>query len=160
MNSAIEQFLTAAAIDSYARELDPAGNPEVAQSLSQLEVTDLFDGPVSDHDMAACCHSGLWLLHNHLHPSHDISQSVDTAEGSWWHAIMHRSEGDFSNSKYWYRHVGEHHLLDEVQSGFAPFAFVDQCESEYRKGTLSDAAQQTAFAEWKALFEYCQQNAG
>jgi len=158
MNSAAQQYLTSDAISSYARELDPSGDPDFAQLLRDLSIDSIFDAPILDHDMASCCHCGLWLLHNFLHDSHDISQSIHSPEGSWWHAIMHRTEGDFSNAKYWYRRAGEHEAFDQIESGFAPFSFVDQCEKEYRGGVLSDASQKLAFAEWQALFNYCYSN--
>ena len=158
MNSVAQQFLTSDAISMYAREIDPSGNSEFANQLRELSTDQLFENPILNHDMSDCCKSGLWLLHNFLHDSHDISQSIHSPEGSWWHAIMHRTEGDFSNAKYWYRRVGEHEAMSNIGSGFAPFSFVDQCEQEYRGGVLSDAAQQLAFAEWTALFDYCYLN--
>jgi len=158
MNSVAQQFLTPDAISSYAREIDPSGNADFSHQLRDLSADQLFESSILDHDMAACCHSGLWLLHNFLHDSHDISQSIHSPEGSWWHAIMHRTEGDFSNAKYWYRKAGDHEAMGDIAAGFAPFSFVDQCEQEYRGGVLSDSAQQLAFAEWKALFDYCYAN--
>src|SRR6185295_3279275 len=50
----------------------------------------------------ATCRAGLWLLQDFLDESHAISQDIDTREGSFWHAIMHRREPDASNSKYWW----------------------------------------------------------
>ncbi|QDV23046.1 hypothetical protein [Aureliella helgolandensis] len=58
--------------------------------------------------------AGLWLLAGELDRSHEISQSQPSAEGSLWHAIMHRREGDFSNSLYWYRRAGPHALYDAL----------------------------------------------
>ena len=52
----------------------------------------------------------LWL-YGFLDESHSIAQGIDSPEGSYWHALMHRSEGDFSNSKYWYRRVGRHAIF-------------------------------------------------
>jgi len=158
MNSAAQQFLTSDAISLYAREIDPSGNSDFADQLRDLSTDQLFADPILDHDMADCCKSALWLLHNFLHDSHEISQSIHTPEGSWLHAIMHRTEGDFSNAKYWYRRAGEHEAMGNIGSGFAPFSFVDQCEAEYRGGVLSDSAQQLAFAEWQALFNNCYTN--
>lgn len=164
MNAFTSQFLSTDAVQAYARELDPQGNGDVASQIASLALPEMFEGAIKDSDMAACCHSGLWLLNNFLHHSHEISQSIDTAEGSWWHAIMHRTEGDFSNAKYWYRRVGNHDAMHEIDGGegqgtFDPAALVDQCQSEYRSGPLSDETQALAFAEWQALFGYCYQNA-
>ncbi|SVE48716.1 uncharacterized protein METZ01_LOCUS501570, partial [marine metagenome] len=52
--------------------------------------------------------SALWLYVDDLDRSHTCSQSIDDTTGSYWHGIMHRREGDFSNSHYWFRKVGNH----------------------------------------------------
>ena len=54
---------------------------------------------VRDRDLAAACRAALWLYHDFLDESHTISQGVETAEGSYWHALMHRREPD--PSKPW-----------------------------------------------------------
>src|SRR4051812_9755896 len=92
------------------RPLD-AGQPDshARSELKKVSVEWAFaHARLADHDMAACCLSGIWLLHDYLDESHTISQGIDTTSGSFWHAIMHRREGDFSNTKYWFRHVGHH----------------------------------------------------
>jgi hypothetical protein len=55
-----------------------------------------------------CAEAGLWILSGKLDRSHTISQEILSAEGSYWHALMHRSEGDFSNAKYWTRRAARH----------------------------------------------------
>ncbi len=35
--------------------------------------------------------------------AHEIAQEDESAEGSWVHAWLHRTEGDLSNAGYWYR---------------------------------------------------------
>lgn len=128
---------------------NPAGN-----TAGDLESHAKLISANPREQMAAACISGLWLLHNHLDPSHDISQSIDSPAGSHWHAIMHRLEGDFSNSKYWYRRVGRWPVYDQVAEitgqPFDPFAFVDQVQS-----LGNDVTHQSAVAEWRALFGYC-----
>jgi len=160
MDSATQQFLTPEAIQNYVREFDPAGNANFFERLEGFDVSNLVEGSIRDSDMADCCKSGLWMLHNFLHESHELSQSVHSAEGSWWHAIMHRSEGDFGNAKYWYRQVGDHKAFGDINPDFDPYSFVDLCQHEYRNGLLTDETQKIAFAEWQALFNYCQQNVG
>jgi len=127
---------------------------QLADRLSQLSIDDLFPGGVSDEDMAQCSLSAIWLLHNFLDRSHDISQEIHTREGSFWHAIMHRLEGDFWNSKYWYRKVGKHSVYNVIDDGWNPEDFVDQCEAASESGSLAEM-QSEAIQEWKALFEYC-----
>ena len=34
--------------------------------------------------------------------SHTIAQDVETLDGSWVHAYLHRKEGDAGNASYWY----------------------------------------------------------
>jgi len=39
--------------------------------------------------------------------SHEIAQDVETSEGSWVHAYLHRKEGDDGNASYWYARGGK-----------------------------------------------------
>jgi hypothetical protein len=39
--------------------------------------------------------------------SHHLAQDVNTRDGSWVHAYLHRKEGDPSNASYWYRQAGK-----------------------------------------------------
>ena len=162
MNSTTQKLISADAIADFARQMDPHmqnGNHSVSESLRAIDANQLFESAITDHEMAACCHAGIWLLHNFLDESHTICQDVDTPEGSYWHAIVHRIEGDFSNAKYWVRRAGQHQVFEDVADSigrnFDPFAFVDQCQQEYRDGGLSDETQAFAYTEWKALFDYC-----
>ena len=132
----------------------------------------------ADAEMAACCVSGVWLLHDCLDESHTISQGIDTTSGSFWHAIMHRREGDFSNAKYWFRNVGQHptfaalgqratefaakrreeSLIPKLIIGGAwdPFAFVDLCQAVARGQTAArELCLDIQQAEWEALFDHC-----
>lgn len=38
--------------------------------------------------------------------AHRIFQEDNSAEGSYWHGMMHRREGDFDNARYWFRRAG------------------------------------------------------
>lgn len=121
-----------------------------------------------DSAAARACLAGLWLRFNHLDESHQISQDLDTPEGAFWHAIMHRREPDAWNSKYWWRRVGSHPVLDQLvarspaagQAYTTPFDFVDFCERV--RGQDSDeekVAEEVQELEWQLLFDWCYRKA-
>lgn len=99
------------------------GEPTCSQTRRAIEAM------VNDHrSIAATATSqpaetmalaGLWLLAGELDLSHELSQSIETATGSYWHGIMHRREGDSWNSKYWYRRAARHPTLDELAGQIA-----------------------------------------
>ena len=78
----------------------PRGSKEILEALERCDWNSLGKAPNGELLRAGA----LWL-YGFLDESHSIAQGIDSAEGSYWHALMHRSEGDFSNSKYWYRRV-------------------------------------------------------
>jgi hypothetical protein len=38
--------------------------------------------------------------------AHTLAQEVETRDGAWVHAYLHRKEGDPDNARYWYRRAG------------------------------------------------------
>jgi hypothetical protein len=38
--------------------------------------------------------------------SHNIAQDINSKDGSWIHAYLHRKEGDLGNASYWYNRAG------------------------------------------------------
>ncbi|MEN1678055.1 MAG: hypothetical protein AAGJ46_00570 [Planctomycetota bacterium] len=140
------------------------GEPDRAwrDQLDLLTIDDAFEHtPLADRRMAEACVAGVWLLHDLLDESHTFSQSLDAPEGSFWHGIMHRREGDFGNAKYWFRRVGDHAVYGQLAERFGewdPFAFVDQCEAATRSGH-ADECRERQQAEWETLFAWCYQHA-
>ena len=106
---------------------------------------------------ASCCESGLWLLLGELDQSHELSQSVSQPEGSYWHGIMHRLEGDFWNSKYWFRKVGKHPVLEQLRKEFPgyPDAFVDLSEQAFSLSSINNQVAAIGQREWQLLFDFC-----
>ena len=45
-------------------------------------------------------------------PTPSCSRTIPTAPASWIHAVLHKIEGDSSNSLYWYRRAGKTELAD------------------------------------------------
>jgi len=123
--------------------------------------------PASRSPQAAL--AGLYLYFSCREDAHDIAQSVNTAEGSYWHALVHRQEPDPGNSSYWFRRAGRHEifpaLLAEASSiagprfgkTWDPFAFIDFCEKARQEpgSALEQTALKIQRAEWHLLFDYC-----
>lgn len=118
--------------------------------------------------LSPACLAGLWLYHDFLDESHAIGQEIDTPTGSFWHAIMHRREPDPANSKYWWRRVGAHPVLDQLMEqapalGYDytnPQRFVDYCEQVRGTSTRDETlAKRVQLLEWQLLFDYCRQMA-
>ena len=38
--------------------------------------------------------------------AHTRAQDIESKDGAWVHAYLHRKEGDISNAHYWYRRAG------------------------------------------------------
>ena len=119
--------------------------------------------------------AGLWLYFSSLEEAHQIAQGDHSAEGSLWHAIVHRQEPDSGNSAYWHRKAGVHktHKFLTVEAlsivkGYPeaefrpsqkwdPFGFILFCErAREQPGSPSErAALEIQRAEWQLLFDYC-----
>lgn len=98
--------------------------------------------------------AGLWLYVDDLERSHRISQAMHDATGAYWHAIMHRREGDFWNSGYWLRQCGRHPAMD----WYDPHEFSMRVERERRSNPAELVEMQRK--EWKMLFDWCLSNSG
>jgi hypothetical protein len=138
--------------------------PEVHVELRRFDPDSDLGKPIRDRDAARACLAGLWLYFDYLDESHTISQDLSTAEGSFWHAIMHRREPDASNSKYWWRIVGAHPVISQLSSeaptlGYRytnPQDFVDFCERVRDSGSSDEnLARQVQLLEWQLLFDHC-----
>jgi hypothetical protein len=158
------------------------GNRQAAARLRNATPEQLLTQPVVSPPDARAMLSGLWLWHDWLDSSHTISQELHTPTGSFWHAIMHRREGDFSNAKYWYARCLSHpifkamapyandvlhplpadkSLLRLVRDGWDAYAFVDLVESAHdQPDSLNHkAAVALQKIEWRLLFDHCTRTA-
>jgi len=158
-------------------------NTKIRLTLTALTIENAFAShKIVDADMARACSSAIWLYHDFLEESHQISQSIATPAGSYWHGIMHRREMDFSNSKYWFHRVGTHPIFISLhraaaelaatnarevstafllnQSRWDPFAFIDLCENCVQHQSPAETlCRQIQRAEWNLLFDHCHQQA-
>jgi hypothetical protein len=180
-NSLLRELLDAAPVN----ELGP-GSPQERQrsALRSLSFSQLLaPHPVADRAMATACCAGLWLRFDFLDEAHSLSQAIESHEGNYWHAIMHRREPDFGNAKYWFRRVGAHavhpalHVRAREVAGLASlpgdarflleqdawdaFAFVDLCEIALDAAPpLHNLCKHVQLCEWELLFDYCYRRAG
>ena len=119
--------------------------------------------------------AGLYLYFSCRDDAHEVAQSDTSAEGSYWHAIVHRQEPDAGNSSYWFQRAGKHpifaDLLEQARTIEAahpditlnlsgtwdPFAFIEVCERARRQpdSDLEAAAMEVQRIEWQLLFDYC-----
>lgn len=152
------------AVDGGVRlmPLVPTGPLECPQldGLRSMATEELFEGgTIASRDDALCVHSGLYLYFSALDESHRISQRIKTSSGSYWHGIMHRQEGDWSNSKYWFRRTGEHPVFAalgrETQTPWDPFAFVDRCAASSPTGSGPSELAEVQRLEWRLLMQHC-----
>lgn len=67
-----------------------------------IESLDQSTPPEGDTLLAALWHQ----RKGHWDEAHRLAQTVETSEGSWVHALLHREEGDRGNASYWYNRAG------------------------------------------------------
>lgn len=115
----VSELLRARARDALAR----------LETITPEEL--LAPAKVVSRDDAMLVKAALYLRHGALDACHKIAQQVESSNGSYWHAIMHRKEGDFDNAKYWYRRAGQGHPVPaKMGEDWDPAAFVDTCAKD------------------------------
>jgi hypothetical protein len=139
-----------------------AGAPPMP--LGRGDPAEASRGRIAAADVPPACRAGLWLRFNFLDESHAVSQELHTPEGSLWHGLMHRREGDYWNAKYWFRQAGPHPVWERLaveapRVGFlftTPAAFADVCEQSAGTGTPHERElERVQLLEWEVLFDWC-----
>jgi hypothetical protein len=151
----------------------PQGDESVRQEILQTDWNKLCN--LTDDSLVR---AGAFWLHGFLDDSHQIVQKDSSVEASYWHALMHRSESDFSNSMYWFRKVGRHAVYTALRQAvekletskrssqealqsllkdgqWNPQRFVDLCQAAY-DGRFEDLnlLQRIAAAEYDFLMGF------
>lgn len=139
----------------------PAASAAVATAVANPE---LADRP----DLVA----GAWLYVDELDKAHAACQDLDTPTGAYWHGIVHRREGDFSNAHYWFRRAVHHpamSLIDLTGGGagsgtavaaYDPAELIDRVERAQSHEDQTHPRNHPELVscqhkEWKALFQWC-----
>ncbi len=126
----------------------PAGVPGMREKIPRATASPLL-------------RAGLYLYFDSWDAAHETAQDLETPEGSYWHAIVHRQEPDPGNACYWFRLVGRHPIFPDlrdraaalglpVKSTWDPFSFVEYCAAGD-----ADLAREVQLAEWQLLFDHC-----
>lgn len=132
---------------------------EMADALRAFVTKPTLTHPVVDSQAATALAAGLYLHFDFWHESHELAQTLDTPEGAYWHAILHRREPDPGNAKYWFRELGRHPVADQMahEPGYgSAVEFVELAERVRGSGgPLEQRARELQRLEWQRLFEYC-----
>jgi len=116
------------------RDPGPGRHPHLVQKVIEAEVHPAFK-------------AGLLLYLDEMDMSHSISQGISSSLGSWWHAMMHRREGDFWNSHYWLDRACGHPFFEDCPVN--PRELVDECDKDMGRDQPSLVQRQRD--EWQAL---------
>lgn len=125
---------------------------------------DLFPGARSPEAALA----GLYQYFSRWDEAHETADSVQTPEGCYWHAIVHRLEPDPGNSAHWFRQTGRHAIFPRLREEAAglgydvgrewdPVGFIHYCESARKRPQSEEEtlAKNVQLTEWQLLFDYC-----
>lgn len=93
---------------------------------------------------------GLLYAADLLDEAHSVFQEAKSREGSYWHGMMHRREGDFPNARYWVLRAGPVEGVARL-AGFSPAAFVSECEESVGQGECPPRLLETQRLEWEAM---------
>jgi len=105
-------------------------------------------------DCTPAVKAALWLYVDELDKAHAIVQDLHTPTGAFLHAIVHRREGDFWNSKYWFRQAGHHPVISHIEH-YEPYDLVQRADEA--GGADPQDLIDLQRAEWKAIFDYAVQ---
>jgi hypothetical protein len=129
---------------------------------------------IRDCDSARPVRAGLYCLNGDWDAAHQVAQAIDDdaqasrteqALGAHWHALVHRHEPDFSNSKYWLARAGMstiHPMLADAAraAGHAEILRDGRWDAVRFTDAYADPAQpawtrELDALELRALLEHC-----
>lgn len=129
---------------------------ELTVKLQNMPLTNLFGNQLlKDASLGNTVKIGLLLWNDALDEAHHILQEINTKTGHYWHAIMHRREPNYENSKYWFNRVSNHPIYPALRKNVL----------DLLKGSLLELNELTSYAmeiedrnNWDAVqfVEWCQ----
>jgi len=150
------------------RPIEP-GHPDVLRRIRTAEESELTGGTVlADASYPRLIRAGLLYAYDAIDESHRIVQEIGSNHASYWHGMIHRREGDFENSRYWFRRTGKLGVFSEMharaaevsplmgrQMDWDPYVLVGQCE-QARFGGDVDQKELVALQriEFEVMFDY------
>ncbi len=159
------------------RAVSPGEPSSPSSDKKQLEQW-ITDSRLPAHSLISAM---LWLRIGVIDPPHEIVQSETTPLASYLHGVVHRLEGDYWNSKYWFKQVRDSRLLRSLSHSmeekikeanlfsfaanfkimqdrsFVPSEFVSACEQQSQQA-MPDIESEASlellgWAEWASLWE-------
>jgi len=120
---------------------------------------------ISKQSISLLAKAALYLWNDCIEGAHKIAQENPGKTGDLIHATLHRRQGDYWNSKYWYSNVGSHPIYKELKKEFEewePKAFVDWVEAVEagKKAKTRDWLEKVQAKELELLAEYCLKEEG
>lgn len=153
---------------------------ELSRRIGESSDEALFGDSTQGSSMAEAIRCGLLLWNDDLEAAHKIAQAIETPTGSFLHAIIHRREGDSSNSRYWWQLTGEHpafariyeHVCSETEAELGGDAheflarlqqaghwdsdtFVAECERVHTAGGDDSGLRRIQVIEIETLLKWC-----
>ena len=145
------------------------GHPDRLRRIREATEDELTGGAVLAHpSYPQLVRAGLLYAYDAVEECHRIVQEIGTDEGSYWHGMAHRREGDFENARYWFRRTGKLGLFPEMharasevsalmgrQANWDPYVLVGQCE-QARFGGDVDQKELVALQriEFEVMFDH------
>jgi hypothetical protein len=147
--------------------------PEISAQITALRDSELFDERLSASQKLNV-RAGLLLWNDDLDAAHELVQDGRDATECFWHAIIHRREGDFGNANYWWARTGTHPafepvrqaVLEDLQDEPAAQEFRHAISTQWQPGLLvqrveEDRGRESAWlrrvqkAEMRTLLDWC-----
>jgi hypothetical protein len=145
------------------------GSPDALRRIREAKDHELTGGAVlADPTYPRLVRAGLLYAYDAIDESHRIVQEIASSQASYWHGMLHRREGDFENSRYWFRRTGRLGVFPEMharaaevsplmgrQADWDPYVLVGQCE-QARFGGDVDRKDLVALQriEFEVMFDF------